>query len=403
MMRGSNHLEKTKTYLNSAFLSTFPPRECGIATFTEDLTVSIEQLGLMKTHIIAINNSEDAYECGNFFHEIRQHVESDYTELARKLNTSNMDLLVIEHEYGIFGGEHGEYILSLIEQLEIPIITTLHTILTKPSSKQRDILYQLGKKSEKVVTMAQNTKKILIETYGIDAEKIEVIHHGVTKKPIQSRDALKRKWGYENRQIISTFGLISPGKGIEHGIEAIHLVVNNTSDETLDNDVLYLILGQTHPMLKAEGVAYRRKLEALVSDLHLNNHIKFVNKYLSKDEIVEYLQMSDIYMTPYLAKDQAVSGTLAYAVGYGKAIVSTPYLYAKEMLSNDRGLLGEFANPQSLATCILQILSDPFKKTMMERNTSKTGKTMFWDQVANKYTLMMLKTVEASSRVGVLS
>ncbi|KUO71801.1 MAG: glycosyl transferase family 1, partial [Clostridia bacterium BRH_c25] len=283
-------------------------------------------------------------------------------------------------------------ILDLVNNLEIPVVTTLHTILSEPDPEQRHIINELGKKSEKVITMAQNTKQMLQSIYGVELGKIEVIHHGVPQKLIRSRETLKKKLGYENRQIISTFGLIGPGKGIEHGIEAIAKVVGGNTT----SDVLYLILGQTHPALKEEGTAYRNKLEGLVNKFDLSRNISFVNKYLSKDEIIQYLQLSDIYMTPYLAKDQAVSGTLAYAVGYGKAIVSTPYLYAKEMLSEGNGLLAEFSSPDSLADCIKQILQDPDKKAMMERKTAKIGRTMYWNKVALHYTNVLLSIITAA-------
>jgi len=389
-------LKQVKEYGNIAFLSTFPPRECGIATFAEDLITSIDKIGIVNTQVIAISDSENRVYDKKVIAEIKQNNRNDYIEMAKRLNNSNIDLLVIEHEYGIYGGENGEYILDLVSNLEIPIVTTLHTILSEPTQKQRFIISELGKKSEKIITMARNTKKMLNSIYGIDLEKIQVINHGVPQRLIQSRDTLKKKFGYENRQIVSTFGLISPGKGIEYGIEAIAKVVKNNPE------VLYLILGQTHPALKEAGTLYRSRLEDLVKKLDLSKNIKFVNKYLSKDEIIQYLQLSDIYMTPYLGKDQAVSGTLAYAVGYGKAIVSTPYLYAKEMLSDGRGLLAEFSNPESLASCMKQILQDPSKKAILEKNTAKVGRTMYWDKVALQYIDVLLNIITASTKVGVV-
>ena len=397
-------MDKLKSHKNIAFLSTYPPRECGIATFTEDLITAIDNIGTLNTHVIAINNSEDCIYDNKVIEKIRQNEQKDYISMAKKLNTSNIDLLVIEHEYGIFGGDHGDYILDLVNNLEIPIVTTHHTILSKPSPKQREIIHELGKKSEKVITMAQNTKIMLETIYDLAPEKIEVIHHGVPKKPFESRDALKKKYGYANRQIISTFGLIGPGKGIEHGIEAISKVLGSNSTENKSsydkNDILYLILGQTHPALKEEGTVYRNKLESLVNSLGLSRNVKFINKYLTKDEIIQHLQLSDIYMTPYLAKDQAVSGTLAYAVGYGRAIVSTPYLYAKEMLSKSNGLLAEFGNPDSLAACINEILENPLTQARMERNTAKIGRTMYWDKVALQYAETLLRIITPKEQVG---
>lgn len=394
-------MKQAKAYKNIAFLSTYPPRECGIATFTEDLITTMDHIGKLNTHVIAISNSEKCSYGSKVMAEIRQNEQNDYIEMAKQLNASNIELLVIEHEYGIFGGDHGDYILDLVNNLEIPVVTTLHTILSKPTPKQKHIIHELGKKSEKIITMAQNTKRILQADYGVKAEKIEVIHHGVPKKPLQLRETVKKKLGYENRQIICTFGLIGPGKGIEHGIEAIAKVINSSS--TRDNsDVLYLILGQTHPSLKEKGMAYRNKLEDLVNELGISENVKFINKYLTKDEIILHLLLTDIYMTPYLAKDQAVSGTLAYAVGYGKAIVSTPYLYAEEMLAEERGLLAEFNNPDSLATCIKQILEEPIRKSKMERNTAKIGRTMYWDKVALRYTNVLLGIMTATTEIGVV-
>ncbi|HZK70450.1 MAG TPA: glycosyltransferase family 4 protein [Clostridia bacterium] len=385
-----------KSYGNIAFLSTYPPRECGIATFTQDLITAIDKIGTMDTSVIAVNSKDDCVYDTKVEALIEQNEQNDYIRAAKKLNASNIDLLMIEHEYGIFGGEHGEYILDLINNLEIPVVTTLHTILSDPSAKQRSIINSLGKKSDKIITMAKNTKLILQSVYGVASQKIVVIHHGVPKKLVQSRETLKKKYGYENMNIISTFGLLSPGKGIEHGIEAISKVVKN------NRDVLYLILGQTHPALKDEGVKYRNKLEGLVESLGLNNNIKFINKYLIKDEIIQYLQLSDIYMTPYLGKDQAVSGTMAYAVGYGKAIVSTPYLYAKEMLSDSRGLLAEFNNPDSIADCINYIIQNPDEKLKMERNTLKIGRTMYWDKVAQHYIEVFINIIKSAPETEVI-
>ncbi len=385
-----------KTYGNIAFLSTYPPRECGLATFTEDLINSIDSIGIIDTRVIAVNNLEGYSYDNKVTAQIEQHEQKDYLKIAKQLNDSDIDILVIEHEYGIFGGKYGEYILELVNNLEIPVITTLHTILSEPDIKQRHIINVLGKKSEKMITMAKNTKQILQSVYGVNPVKIEVIHHGVPKKLILTRDSLKMNNGYEGKQIISTFGLIGPGKGIELGIEAVSKVVKD------NKDVLYLILGATHPALKEEGIIYRNKLEKLVKELDLTENVKFINKYLSKDEIINYLQLSDIYLTPYMGKDQAVSGTMAYAVGYGKAIVSTPYLYAKEMLSERRGMLTKFNNPDDMAKCIEYIIQNPFEKARMERATAKIGKTMYWDKVAREYIDVFLNIINAVPEIKVI-
>jgi polysaccharide biosynthesis protein PslF len=370
-------------------LSTYPPRECGLATFTQDLITAIDETGAVETSVIAVSNSlQDVYD-HKVEHSIRQFRRSDYIELAHKINDSDTDMLIIEHEYGIYGGEYGEYIVDLILNLRIPVVTTFHTVLSEPNPKQRHIIKTLTEKSEQVIVMANNTKQLLQTEYNISPEKIEVIHHGVPERVISSRQALKKKYGFDNREIISTFGLIAPGKGIEHAIMAILNVVSE------HKDILYLVLGQTHPcLLKEEGEAYRDKLNRLVDQNNLNENILFINKYLTKEEIIDYLQLSDIYLTPYLGKDQAVSGTLAYAVGYGKAIVSTPYMYAKEMLSEGRGLIADFNDPDSIARCIKHILQNPDKKKIMEATTLKLGRTMYWGNIARHYVKVILNIIE---------
>lgn len=382
---------------NVAFLSTYPPRECGLATFTQDLVRELDNITLInKPKIIAVSNGVYDYD-ERVFLELEQYDRESYKDIAEKINVSNIELLVIEHEYGIFGGESGEYLLDLVENLEIPFITTLHTVLPSPTEKQRQILKVLGEKSEKVVIMAKNTVGILEDVYDIDPEKIEVIHHGVPFRIMEPREKLKEKSGYKNKYIISTFGLISPGKGLEYGIEAIAKVAKKYKD------VIYLILGQTHPCIKKEsGESYREKLINLVNSLGVQENVKFINKYLTKDEIIHYLQMSDIYMTPYLGKDQAVSGTLAYAVGYGRVIVSTPYSYAKEMLSEGRGMLAEFKDSDSLAECICYVLDNPQKKKEMEQKTLNVGRTMMWGNVANQYAKMFIDTLEEYRKSGAM-
>ncbi len=394
-------MRQIKSYLNIAFISTYPSRDGGIASFTEDFITTMDYAGTINTHVIVINNSEDCSYDNKVIAQIKKNEKRDYFEIAKRLNTSKIDLLILEHEFDIFGGDQGDYILDLVNNLDIPILTILHTIRSEPSAKQKFIINELGNKSVKIVTMAHNTKEILQTIYHIKEEKIEVINHGVQKKQFLSREILKTKFGYTNRQIISTFGAIGPAKGLEYGIEAIAKVINNNTainEKTVDyKNILYLILSETNPDQDDESMNYRFKLEELVNKFDLGKNVKFVNKSFTRDEIIHYIQLSDIYMTPYLDKEQAVSGSLAYAVGYGKAIISTPYLYAEEMLSEGNGLLAEFNSPDSLADCIKQILDDPFKKAKMERNTLKIGRTMYWDKIAQQYTNIFLSIINSVS------
>jgi glycosyltransferase involved in cell wall biosynthesis len=366
--------------MNIAFLSTYPPRECGLATFTQDLIVQMSEIqSTSRSKVIAVSNESMLYD-DKVIMELTQDDRKSYAHTAAKLNNSNIELLVIEHEYGIYGGEWGEYLLDLINNLKIPFVTTLHTVLPEPDDKQRHILNFLGRKGQKMITMAKNTVDILKNVYGIDPSKIEVINHGVPYMPMKSREKLKAESGLEGRFVISTFGLLGPGKGLEYGVEAIAQVARN------HEDVLYFILGQTHPAFKkVSGESYRNTLAAMVPQLGIEDNVRFINKYLTKEEIVRYLKLSDIYMTPYLSKDQAVSGTLAYAAGYGRVIVSTPYSYAKEMLSEGRGLLAKFRDSESLANCIEYVFEHPEEKKEMERKTLEIGKTMMWKYVAEEY------------------
>ncbi len=382
--------------MNIAFLSTYPPRECGLATFTQDLVTQLSKIELMsRSKVIAVSNRNLRYD-DKVIMELTQNDIRSYKQTAIKLNDSKIELLVIEHEFGIYGGEYGENLLDLTNNLKIPFVVTLHTVLPEPTEKQRHILNALGQKGKKIITMANNTVDILKNVYGIDESKIEVINHGVPYLPMESRESLKAESGFTNRTVISTFGLLGPGKGLEYGVEAIAKVAKS------HKDVLYLILGQTHPAIKKEsGETYRKSLEKMISELGIENNVMFVNKYLTQEEIIRYLNLSDIYMTPYLGKDQAVSGTLAYAVGYGRVIVSTPYSYAKEMLSDGKGMLAEFRDSQSIASCIEYVLDHPEEKEQMERKTSETGKTMMWDHVAEQYKDLFCSVVKQFGKVPV--
>lgn len=370
------------------FLSTYPPRECGIATFTQDLVHALKKESSLKTGIIAVSDKKYQYDSDVLF-ELPQQDRKSYTETAERINRSGIQVLVIEHEYGIYGGESGEYLLDLLDRIKKPVVATFHTVLPDPQKKQEEILRTLCQKSERVVTMAANTRNILHDVYGADTGKIEMIHHGVPVFDIPPRESLKKEAHLENRTIVSTFGLISPGKGLEYGIEAIARVAKKHPD------VLYLILGQTHPSVKRKyGEAYRESLEKAVDDLGLRQNVRFVNKYLAKEELIRYLKLSDIYMTPYLSKSQAVSGTLAYAAGYGRVIVSTPYLYAQEMLADGRGMLAKFKDAGSLAECINFLIEHPDERESMEQKTIRLGKEMTWDRVAQNYSKTFWKAYQ---------
>jgi polysaccharide biosynthesis protein PslF len=384
------------TIRNIAFLSTYPPRECGLATFTEDLVNEITKVALVRPYVIAVTAGKEEYEDSRVAFKLNQHERESYVDTARWTNTY-VDLLVIEHEYGIFGGECGEYIIDLAKRLKIPFIITTHTVLEEPSTKQQAVLRELGQLSAMVVTMAESSVPILAGTYGIDADKIVVIPHGVPNLLVGAREKLKVAHDLKGKQVISSFGLLSPAKGIEYGIEAVAKVAADFAD------VVYLILGKTHPCVKQEmGESYRQSLMDLAEGLGVRDNVRFVDKYLTKEEVIKYLHLSDIYLTPYLSKEQAVSGTLAYAVGCGRVVVSTPYRYAREMLGDGRGMLAEFRDSDSLAEGIRYILCNPLRKKEMELKTLAVGRTMTWGNVASGYTQLFIKTIEEFHPDGVL-
>lgn len=378
-------LEKRKIP-NILFLSTYPPRACGIATFTQDLFNVLKEAGGCEPGVVAVNDEAYSYPPEVKF-TLDQQDPNSYLETAERISTSSADLLMIEHEFGIYGGKSGEYLLKLTKNLKIPYLVTLHTVLPKPTKKQRSIIAALAEGCEKMITMSSSSVEILQKVYDADPEKIVVIPHGVPELTVPSRDELKKQEGLTDRFVVSTFGLLSPGKGLEYGIGAVARLAKKHPE------VIYLILGQTHPVVKSRyGEQYREKLEEKAADLGISQNVRFVNRYLTKEEIIRYLTLSDVYLTPYLGKDQAVSGTLAYAAGCGRVIVSTPYPYAKEMLADGRGLLARFRSTVSLEKCILEILRHPEEKTEMEKKTLRLGKTMMWSQVAAKYLSVFRET-----------
>lgn len=372
---------------NIGFLSTYPPRECGLATFTEDLVNEISKMkSLIQPSVIAVANKEE-YANSQVKFKLDQHNRTSYLLTALWAN-DNLDLLVIEHEYGIFGGECGEYIIDLAKGLKIPFIVTTHTVLLEPSLKQRTVLRDLGRLSTKVVTMAESSIPILAGTYGIESEKLVFIPHGVPSMQVESREKLKVDYGLHNKNVISSFGLISPAKGLEYGIEAVAKVVPN------HENLIYLILGKTHPCVKESmGEKYRQSLMDLAQRLGVQDNIRFIDKYLTKEEVITYLHLSDMYLTPYLSKEQAVSGTLAYAMGCGRVIVSTPYRYAEEMLGGGRGMLSKFRDSESMASCISTVLGNPARKKEMEMKTLAVGLKMTWATVANQYAQLCMNLI----------
>ncbi len=364
------------------FLGSYPPRECGIATFTKDVVDAYDRAFHLGSPVIAVD--EPGAEVRRYPPEviarIAEQQRDTYADAADFVNRYPVELVNIQHEYGLFGGERGEWLVDFIRLLEKPVALTMHTVLPDPEESYLRVTRELCAQAAKVVALSETGRRLLEEVYGIDPQRLQVIHHGVPDVPFQETHAAKATFGIGQRTVISTFGLISRGKGLEYAIEAMRDVVRRHPE------TLYLILGETHPVVRRqEGESYRESLQAMVREYGLHYNVQLVDKYLDFDEVVSYLAATDIYLTPYLNPAQIVSGTLAYAVGCGKAIVSTPYLYAQELLAHNRGFLCEFRDASSIALRLNMLLDDPSLRRATERRAYRFGRQMTWPHVAAEY------------------
>lgn len=390
-------LKESMNKIEPAYVATYPPSECGIATFTKDVVTSVAKYTpFSKPTVIAVKRKEEIEPYGRIVRsQIFRDDRQSYLDAAKYINDSTVDIVSIQHEYGIYGGTQGEYVLDLIKNLNKPAVATLHTVLHNPDPDQKRVLQELADLCEVVVVMVRTGRQILLDTYGIDPKKVTIIHHGVPNVHRISTAAVKRSLGVADRKIISTFGLINRGKGIEFAVEAMARVVARYPN------ALYLVLGETHPGVRAwEGETYRNELLEAVRRNNLENNVRFNNRFLSLTELVRYLCATDVYITPYLNKDQIVSGTLAYALGCGKAIVSTPYLYAEEVLADGRGTLVDFRSPDAMADAIIDLLDNPEKREKMEALAYKFGRRTAWFNVAIDYLDLFHRILQRTRPAG---
>jgi len=363
-----------------AYLSTYPPRECGIATFTKDLLDAIDGLDeLRPPAVIAVNEKETIYNYGRRVkRQIEQDSVDDYIQAARYASSSDIDLVNLQHEFGLFGGDHGEYINHFLDNIENPVVTTLHTVQPDFDPKAQAVLRNIVDKSASIVVITCIALEIL-EKQSIACKKVAVIPHGCPFIPFVPSESVKPPLGLKGRFVLSTFGLISRGKGIEYVIRALPPVVEK------EPRIIYLIIGETHPEVrKTEGESYRRKLMRLVEELHLERHVRFHNRFLAKRELIKYLQATDIYLSPYISPNQISSGTLVYALGAGRAVISTPYLHAQDVLAEGRGLFCKFRDSNSIAACIDKLLDENLRKTMQIK-AYKYSRRFVWANVAKEY------------------
>jgi glycosyltransferase involved in cell wall biosynthesis len=376
------------------YVSSYIPRKCGIATYTKDLTNAIN---LLNPHDLAeIMSITRPKEHINYPWEVKYKIKQEelhtYLEAASYINQSGTDIVSLQHEYGLFGSQCGEYIIPFVESLKKPLVTTLHTVPDDSNSREGIILKRLIKKSNAVVVMMEKIKEKLINKYSASKEKIIVIPHGTPDLPFAPTDTYKKKRQLSKRMILGNINLLSPTKGIEYALGAVATIAK------IYPNVLYLIIGQTHPVfLQTNGEEYRNFLKKEIRRLKIEKNVKFVNEYLPLDELTGWLKIIDFYITPYLDPQQAASGALAYAVGAGKCCISTPYLYAKEVLGNNKGVLVPFKDADSIASAVIKLWENQDKKDKIRQNAYDYGRLMTWSNVGLRY-LDLFKTITFSKK-----
>lgn len=380
-----------------AFVSSSVPRRCGIATFTADVMAAVKAADpAVRCSVVAIDEPNSARAYGSeVVGRIRQRDIETYRVAAELINTSSIDVVNVQHEFGLYGiwrdGVYEDHLGPFLTALRKPAVTTLHSVLPDPSASLREAVRTIAEHSDEVVVMAHTAARLLKSAYGITKVPV-VIPHGMPAVEPRGRHRLKRQLGMADRTIISTFGLVDPRKGLEHVIAAMPAVAARFPE------ALYLIVGQTHPeLLKQQGEAYRNTLEHAVEELGMDGHIAFVNEYLTQRQIVDYLLATDVYVTPYLDPNQITSGTLAYALGAGKAIVSTPYLHAIEALADERGLLVPFRDAPAMAEAVTRILGDPALKRRLEERAYEYGRQTAWPAVGRRVLALMQHLLEQRS------
>ncbi|MBR9704435.1 glycosyltransferase [Candidatus Pacearchaeota archaeon] len=384
----------------TCFFSNFPPKECGIATFTKNLSAAMDKRfnPKLKSKIIAINEDGSFYNYPNKV--ILQVEKSDietYIEIAKKVNESdNIKIVCVQHEFGIFGGEYGNYIIPFLEAIKKPVVVTFHSVLPGPDEKRKKVVCAIAKRAAAIIVMANIGVEILNKDYGIDRNKIHVVHHGIPNVPyVQDNTEYKKKLKLDGRIVLSTFGLLSRGKGIEYAIKALPPLVKKYPN------LLYLVIGETHPAIrKQEGEKYRSELIKLVKKLKIQKNVKFYNKYLSYAEIIDYVIASEIYIASNLEKNQITSGTLIEAMGYGgTAIVSTASIYAKEVLADGRGMPVAIRSPPAYTEAIDKVLSNPDLKKEMERLAYAYSRKATWSNVAYQHLNIFNKVVKLREEI----
>lgn len=365
-----------------AFVGNSLPRQCGIATFTTDLQQAVAKSRVhIDTAIVAMTDHAGTY---NYPSAVRLQINDEqieeYAHAADFLNAGHFQAVSLQHEFGIFGGEAGNHVMALLSRLTMPIVTTLHTVLAEPQPVQRSVLKKIIDVSSKIIVMAEKARSLLHSVYQVPAGKIEIIPHGIPDTAFVEPDAAKAALGFAGKAVILTFGLLSPNKGIEVMIDAMPSILKRRPD------LIYVVLGATHPnLVRQEGESYRERLIARAHSLGVHEHVIFLNRFVDQATLLKFISMCDVYVTPYLNEAQMTSGTLAYSFGLGKAVVSTPYWHAQELLAEGRGILVPFGDAEAIGTEIAGLLTDDARRLAMRVQAYSTSRSMTWERTAERY------------------
>ncbi|MBS0630906.1 MAG: glycosyltransferase family 4 protein [Verrucomicrobia bacterium] len=365
-----------------AFLGNYQPRRCGIATFTTDLCAAVAgQYPEVERLVVALNDQPAGYD---YPPEVRFEIAAQdlcaYQRAADFLNHAQVDAVCVQHEFGIYGGPAGQHLLTLLRDLTVPIVTTLHTVLAEPNPEQRHVMAEIVRLSSRLVVMTERAAQLMQKVFQAPSEKIDLIPHGIPDVPFVDPNYYKDLFKVEGKQVLLTFGLLSPNKGIEYVLDALPAILKQFPD------VVYIVLGATHPaLIREQGEAYRKSLEERARKNGVAGSVHFHNQFVSLDELKEFIGAADIYITPYLVEAQVTSGTLAYTFGSGKAVVSTPYWHAAELLADDRGVLVPFRDSAAIVSAVTGLLGDDTRRHEMRKQAYKLGRKMIWSEVAHGY------------------
>src|ERR1700686_70128 len=365
-----------------AVIGNYLPRQCGIATFTTDLCAALSaEYGSARLLALPVNDTEEGYDYpARVRWSLAQDEVKSYRDAADFLNFNNIDMVCLQHEYGIFGGPAGSHILHLLRGLKMPVVTTLHTVLREPDPDQLMVMEEIVELSDRLIVMSQLSSQFLQEIFKVPGSKIDMVPHGVPDLPFLDPNFYKDRFGVEGKAVLLTFGLLSPNKGIENDIQALPQILSK------HKNVAYIVAGATHPhILRREGDKYRASLQALAKEMGVESQVIFHNRFVSPEEMVEFIGAADIYITPYRHEAQVVSGTLAYALGAGKAIISTPYWHALELLDDQRGALVPFQNPDAIAQKTIELLDTPAIRHAMRKRAYLFARDMVWKKSAQGY------------------